>query len=657
MNRKLLGRTLAAFTALGLLASCGGSLHETPCNGSCGTANPQRLEVADVQKLIAQAVGEAQARNAKATIAVVDRVGNVLGVFRMTGADTAITIDGGKNVTGGLEGITLIPDSLAAIAKAITGAYLSSEGNAFTTRTASQIVQDHFNVMEQNQPGGPLFGVQFSSLPCSDLNTRFAGTRPHPGPGRSPLGLSADSGGFPLYKAGVMVGGVGVIADGIYGLDLDISNRDLDLDELVALAATRGFDAPEDRRADRITVDAKTFRYSDAQVSDLLTSPGNAPAFVAINGSAGTLLSVPGYMGSGDSSITVGTVFGAPESGYRPATLPQFANADGFVLVNAANVERFAPRGGTDATTLGAGGVLTQGEVTTVLEEALKLVNRERAQIRRPLGSQSRVTISVVDTYGAILGIVRARDAPIFGTDVSLQKARSVAFFSNPAAASDLMRTPDTTYLANDERSSLGKYVTDLRNFIAQPNALADGAFAYGNRSVGNLARPYFPDGIDFPSNGTAPVPGPLSKPAGKWSPFSDGLQLDLVNSAILQHVVFVLGGGPDVAPGACTQLPRTPVGGTRLGNGLQIFAGGVPIYRGNQLVGAIGISGDGIDQDDFIAFLGLYNASQRLGTINEAPPGIRADNISKDNVFLRYVQCPQAPYLDSDEKNVCASK
>ena len=39
------------------------------------------LTVADVQDVIARAVAEAQARNAPATIAVVDRVGNVLGVF------------------------------------------------------------------------------------------------------------------------------------------------------------------------------------------------------------------------------------------------------------------------------------------------------------------------------------------------------------------------------------------------------------------------------------------------------------------------------------------------------------------------------------------------------------------------------------------------
>ena len=114
------------------------------------------------------------------------------------------------------EKIGLLPapvriDDQAAIAKAVTGAYLSSEGNAFSTRTASQIVQENFNPGEQNQPSGPLFGVQFSQLACSDFTSAFNGIGPGPGPQRSPLGLSADPGGFPLYKAGVPVGGVGVL--------------------------------------------------------------------------------------------------------------------------------------------------------------------------------------------------------------------------------------------------------------------------------------------------------------------------------------------------------------------------------------------------------------------------------------------------------------
>lgn len=634
-----------------LLAGCSGGT-ATPCSGRCGETAADRLEVGDVQQVIAQAVAEAQARNAAATIAVVDRVGNVLGVFRMTGADISITISSGSGVTGGLEGISVIPDTLVAIAKAVTGAYLSTEGNAFSTRTASQIVQEFFNVGETGQLSGPLFGVQFSSLACSDVVNRFAATRPAAGPQRSPLGLSADPGGFPLYRRGVVIGGVGVIADSSYSADRNVQDRDQDLDELIALAATRGFEPPVDRRADRITLDGKTLRYSDALGSDLLSS--TAPAFATIEGVAGSRQSVRGYTAMGDAGLVAGTVFGQPASGIRPASNAALAALDGFVLVDSSNVERFAPAAGSDAVSLGGVAPLAAAEVQVLLEEALRVANRARAQIRRPLSTPARVSIAITDTHAAILGLVRGRDAPLFGTDVAVQKARSVAFFSNRAAAADLAATPDTQYLADGATARIADYLPAYRSFLQQPNALADGAFSYGNRSLGNLARPYFPDGVA--GSGEA---GPLSRPIARWSVFSTGLQLDLVNSALIKHVVFVLGGGSDVTPGSCTELPLAAgAAQSRLGNGLQIFAGGVPIYRGGQLVGAIGISGDGVDQDDMIAFLGVHNAGTRLaGALGNAPAAMRADTISRDGLFLRYVQCPQAPYLDSDEQRVCEGK
>ncbi|SFF37216.1 Haem-degrading [Fontimonas thermophila] len=671
--RRLVVAPLSAILAAAMmLCACGGgAIPTTPCTGQCGTDTPQHLTVADVQKVIAQAVAEAQARNAKATIAVVDRVGNVLGVFAMHGANPgALRVDSGRAVVGGLDGIEFrslltslgYPDvqagvdgvaALMAIAKAITGAYLSSEGNAFTTRTASQIVQEFFNPGEFDQPGGPLFGVQFSQLPCSDLAARFTGSRPSPGPHRSPLGLSADPGGFPLYKNGVPVGGIGVLADGVYGLDLDLRDTDQDLDELIALAGTIGFDAPQDRRADRITVAGKTLRYSDARPSDLLTRAADAPAFASLDGVSGRRLAVPGY--TGDDGLVAGLAFGQPASGIRPATGP-LAALDGFVLVDAANQNRFPARAATDAAATGSA-ALTAVEVQTLLEEALGIANRARAQIRRPLSTPARVSIAVVDTYGSVLGIVRSRDAPVFGIDVALQKARSAMFFSHPSAASDLQSAPDITYLGNGATQSIADYAPATRQFFGLPDIL-DGAYGFASRSIGNFARPYFPDGIRGSPN------GPIAKPIAQWSPFNVGLQLDLDYTAIVTHLLFVLGVGPDVAAGGCTALPSPSGSGpSRLANGLQIFAGGIPLYRGNQLVGGIGVSGDGIDQDDMIAFLGTYHAALRLGSgLATAPPAMRADTIVRrddvgEPVHLRYVQCPQAPFLDTDEQNVCDGK
>src|SRR3546814_15212597 len=99
---------------------------------------------ADVERVLAQARAEAQARGLPSVIAVTDRVGNVLGVFRMNGARATATTSpapNGDNIDA--QNVTF-PAEGGAIAKAVTGDYLSSGGNAFSTRTASQIVQGPF---------------------------------------------------------------------------------------------------------------------------------------------------------------------------------------------------------------------------------------------------------------------------------------------------------------------------------------------------------------------------------------------------------------------------------------------------------------------------------------------------------------------------------
>jgi uncharacterized protein GlcG (DUF336 family) len=664
-----------AVAALLMLGACGGGGSSgnpvgtdttgEDCTGSC--ADPGTfLTVADVQTIIAQGVAEAAALDVPATIAVADRVGNVLAVYRTEPQTVVLATeldgDGNAVISGGLEGIRLpvtgVPltlDDQAAIAKAVTAAYLSTEGNAFTTRTAGQIVQDHFNPGEDNQPAGPLFGVQFSQLACSDFTLADTGSA-DAGPKRSPLGLSADPGGLPLYKGGTAVGGVGVITDGIYGLDKFILDVDTSSDELVATAATFDFAAPLDRRADRITVEGKTLRFADVGFDDLTSDPASAPAFTTLGPADGELVSVAGYT---DGSIRAGVAFGTPPSGIRADDGVDFPSQDAFVFVDAAGQRRFAPRAAPD-------GGLTANEVRTILAEALAVAERARAQIRRPLGTRARVTISVVDSNGEILGMVRSRDAPVFGADVSLQKARTAALFSSAQAAGFLQSLPPARYVETDpgfagatRESPPGAYVDAVQDFLGDPAALTNGAVAFSDRAGGNLSRPTFPDGV------MTGVPGPLSKPAGFWSPFSTGLQLDLSYNAILQHVLFVTGVGlPDVGSNcagvdlaADLSSATATTTAVHAANGLQIFPGSVPIYRGGTLLGGIGVSGDGVDQDDMIAFLGVHNAGLELGTVNNAPVDRRADTLTPRGTRLRYVQCPQAPFIDSDEDDPCAGK
>lgn len=649
---------LLAGTAL-LLSACsgggggmsgGGGSTPTPSPAPSPTPTPaglygvpaaESLSVADVQSIIAHAADEAHKRNLPAVIVVVDRVGNVLAAFHMTGARaTAVTsaAPDGDNIDA--QNLT-IPAEAGAIAKAITGAYLSSGGNAFSTRTASQIVQPHFPPAPSTAglESGPLFGVQFSQLPCSDLSTRFtAGSTLMIGPNRSPLGLAADPGGFPLYKNGVVVGGIGVMADGDYGFDPNILDVDNDPEEAIALAGTLGFEAPAAIRADHIYVDGTQLRYSDTDYTSLMASA--SASYATTDPALGGLVTVRGYFGDPMPVIRAGTAYGTEASGIRPSTAAEFSNGDAFVLSDGAGNDRFPIRAGTDGAD--NPGPLTATEVRALLEEAFKVMSRARAQIRQPLDSRAQVSISVVDTHGAVLGIVRSPDAPIFGTDVSLQKARTATFFSGAQAGSQLLADPS---------ADVRHFVAAVRTFLNDQAALT-GTYAFADRSGGNLSRPYFPDGeIGRPN-------GPLSRPIAQFNPFSTGLQSALVLTNLGQHLGFVLGGATDT-PHRCTFIPDVSAGQNRLQNGIQIFPGSVPVYRGSTLVGGIGVSGDGIDQDDMISFLGANNAGLRVGSIGNAPLSIRADNIVVNlgdaQVRLRYVNCPFAPFLDTSDQNVCA--
>ncbi|TNE50913.1 MAG: hypothetical protein EP341_07445 [Sphingomonadales bacterium] len=638
--------TLVAASALAL-ASCGGGgssggggtgviptpTPTPPPAGSLYSVPAQEsLSAADVGTVIARAAAQANAQGAAATIAVVDRVGNVLGVFAMSGAGSNAQIPdapNGNNVDA--QGL-VVPAAAAAIAKAITGAYLSSSGNAFSSRTASMIVQQHFPPAPSTAglESGPLFGVQFSQLPCSDLSARAADGMI--GPQRSPLGLAADPGGFPLYRNGVVVGGVGVISDGSYSFDPNVLDTDIDADEAIALAGTVGFEAPDSIRASRIFVDGTSLRYSDILYSSLADVTGASFA-----GTAGSLVAVASYFDG--VALRAGTAYGSEVSGIRAATAAEFDNKDAFVLSDGAGTSRFPLRAGTDGADIA--GPISVAEARAILEEAFTIMSRARAQIRQPLDSRAQVTISLVDTRGEVLGIVRSPDAPIFGIDVSLQKARTANLFSAPFAAAEL----------GAAGGEVPSFVGLVRTFLNDATALT-GQFAFADRSGGNLSRPYFPDGEVGQPN------GPFSRPIDQFNPFSTGLQSALVVGNLAQHLGFVTGALASDTPRFCTSLPQVTPGHTRIANGIQIFPGSVPVYRGNQLVGGIGVSGDGIDQDDMISFLGLHNAGQRVSGIGNAPQAIRADRIVVSvggrQVRLRYVNCPFAPFLDTDQNNVC---
>ncbi|HEY0726210.1 MAG TPA: heme-binding protein [Pyrinomonadaceae bacterium] len=513
------------------------------------------LTQTDVQTILQQAASAATALGKPSNIVVTDREGNILGFLPMPGTPAPTVIRSVGRLGQGLEGVA-VPPAEAATAKAATAAFFSTTGNAFTTRTAGFIIQEHFPPGISFRAGGPLYGVQFSSLPCSDIKKPSAR-----------LGLSADPGGLPIYKNGLAAGAIGVEGDGSYTVDRNPADDDQPFEELIAASGIRGFEAPALIRGDNILVDGIRLPFSNV----------GTPA-------------APGSSGS-----IAGATFGFGPGGVPPASefVPQTVGGIGGEVS-----PRFFP---FIAGTAPSSNALTASEVGTIITHAAQQANITRAAIRQPLGSNARVTIAVVDTQGVVLGVFRQQDAPVFGFDVAVQKARTAAFFSGANAATAL-RT-----------AGFGAYVD---------RALADGlrfdgTIAFTDRATGFLHRPFFPDGI----NDTAA--GPFSTPLADWSPFNVGLQLDLVKTNFLASVV-----GPAVP---CTSIPALP-------NGIQIFPGSVPLYKNGVLVGAIGISGDGVDQDDLIAAAGANGFSP--------PAAIRSDQVFVRGVRLPFVKFPRSPNL-----------
>jgi uncharacterized protein GlcG (DUF336 family) len=104
----------------------------------------------------------------------------------------------------------------------------------------------------------------------------------------------------------------------------------------------------------------------------------------------------------------------------------------------------------------------------------------------------------------------------------------------------------------------------------------SDNKHAFTARAVGFLSQKFFPTGID------GGLEGPLFHLQNELS--LGGNDLGVANR------------GANVPRGTAPNIIR---------NGITIFPGGAPLYKNGQLVGAIGVSGDGVDQDDITTFAG----------------------------------------------------
>lgn len=564
-------------------------------------ADESKLTADDVRKIIQQAVAQADASGLKVTVAVTDKEGNVLGVFKMSGARNDITIGIGTRCAAGnsppfncgLEGLRVSPATiprvdgavLAAISKGGTAGVLSTAGGAFDPRIANFLLQEHIPPGIAGAASGPLFGVQFSQLLCSDVNPSL------------PLGLAADPGGIPLYKNGQPVGGVGVEGDGKYGLANRREERiDKPVEELIALAAGRGFE-PSPQIVDTLFPGGLRLPYANQQVPPALP----LTAFNNLNGSV----------------VAPFAIRDTPPSKFKIVNIG--GNIPVRMKINIPIIGSPSPGG------------LTASEVERVLVQGVQQALITRAVIHQPVGSHIEVSVGVVDQNGVVLGAVSTTDAPISSFDISVQKARSAVFASSPMANSILRNAQGGDFLPN---KPFVKYA-DAAN---AEGLKLDGSVAITGRCLIFLARPFLPDGID----GT--VNGPFSNPIEDNSAFNTGLQLDFVLTGLLgSAVAFVdplsptVGQVPAGSAQSCT--PGVDTLGLRASNGLQVRQASVPLYKNGKLVGGVGCSGDGDQQEDIV--VGFASAGF------ESDPAIRSDRvILRGNIRLPFLKFPRHPNL-----------
>ncbi len=518
--------SVSLLTLAGFLYFLPGCSSSNPSGVPDPIASPS-LTQDEVLTLVTQAVEQAERQNQKAVVAVTDRAGNVLAVFSMNGTRGSVW-----------------DVNVGAVSKARTAAYLSSNQHAFTTLTACFITRSHFPPGVSNTPGGPLYGVPFSSLGGGDVQPN--GSVPQGQAGNGQQGLTGVPGGVPVYKNGLLAGALGISSFGTVGLLPGNFLTDCTgtiPDESIALGAVVGFAVSGDRRGDNVLLDGIRLLYAN------LPAPQGNFAFTA-DSLAGR--------GSFDSTYPLP----------NPVTFPIQGAVD-----LGDGLHNYMAR---------AGQFLTAGDVQQIIDQAVSQAGLTRAAIRRPIGSAARVFVSVVDIDGSVLGVWRTPDATLFSYDVSVQKARTVVAFSDSSAT-----------LGQQIRQVLGLAVTQQ--------------LAVTTRAVGFLSQRFFPPGIDQSTLGRPVQPGPLYVP----DPILPGNDFRWQQNLAL-------------AP---------------FGNGITIFPGGIPLYRNGRLIGGIGVSGDGVDQDDFIAAAGAKGF--------EPPANIRCDLFSYDGVRLPYVKFPRQPLID----------
>ncbi|HEY6266263.1 MAG TPA: heme-binding protein [Candidatus Acidoferrum sp.] len=173
--------------------------------------------------------------------------------------------------------------------------------------------------------------------------------------------------------------------------------------------------------------------------------------------------------------------------------------------------------------------------------------------------------------------------ADLDGTIIGLRRMQDSTVFSIDVAAS---KARNMVYFNSSVRTA-----ADLSG-VPMGTAVTSRTISFG-------AQPFYPPGIDGSNSG----------------PFFNLYTMDLTNP--------------------CTQGFQSGAANSNK-SGIVFFPGSAGLYRNGMLLGGLGVSGDGVDQDDYVTNGGTAGF--------EAPANIRADQIMDQGVRLPYFKFPRNP-------------
>ncbi|HMC78231.1 MAG TPA: heme-binding protein [Vicinamibacterales bacterium] len=568
-------------------------LSQNTPSGSAG--GPAQILTADdvraVLTIAATALG-----NDTLSAAVVDRTGQILGAYTRPGADERS------------------PDIAVSVARA--GAMFANDQAPLSSRTVRFISGIHFPPGVPNTGTAALYGVENINRGCKvDVAGDAVFNQPYPRPksiagvfgtgaGTTPLpcepsdtrgcargGPMLDDEGSVLANVGITTGKADVFDTGQDSLtNVPVNPGGIPIYRGGKVVGGVGVAGVRPDLAEYAATAAAAGAGRGLDFAEPLGSPGA----VFIDG-----LRLPFFGTCTNITCIRKTLRGRP-----PGSGPGLVSNGTFIVqprdgIQAPENYVLGPRGSSVA------GGLSVDEVRRIIDESVAVAFRTRAMIRLPINQPARMTISISDESGAILALYRMPDGTIFSSDVAMTKARNAYYFSTREGY-EVLR--DVARNARDEHD----------RYTWEPEPPAGKGWAITARTISFAGQPLFPPGIDLEEQLER---NDAEKQHGPWF---DLYVYDSKN--------------------ACTEGPGASRGGNRNylnQSGIVWFPGSVPLYRADRLIGGLGVSGDGVEQDDYVS---------QLGSVGFHPPdALRVDNsVMTDGkgrqVRLPYLKLPRNP-------------